>query len=52
MRIRQSLSQPYIPWTEMQVPWEVQELGAGVWGFWNNPAQELLLIAKRWIERM
>ena len=30
MRIRQSLPQPYIPWTGMQVPWKVQRLGAGV----------------------
>ena len=30
MRIRQSLPQPYIPQTGMQVPWKVQQLGAGV----------------------
>ena len=30
MRIRQSLPQPYIPQTEMQVPWKVQWLRAGV----------------------
>ena len=29
--------QPYIRWTEMQVPWKVQQLGAGVWGLWSNP---------------
>ena len=29
-RIRQSLLQPYIPWTGTQVPWKVQQLGAGV----------------------
>ena len=37
MRIRQSLLQPYIPWTGTQVPWRVQRLGAGVWGLWSNP---------------
>ena len=30
MRIRQSLLQPYISRTEMQVPWKVQQLGTGV----------------------
>ena len=30
MRIRQSLPQPYIPQTGTQVPWKVQQLGAGV----------------------
>ena len=30
MRIRQSLLQPYIPWTGMQVPWKAQWLGAGL----------------------
>jgi len=30
MRIRQSLLQPYIPWTGMLVPWKMQQLGAGV----------------------
>ena len=30
MRIRQSLMEPYIPWTGTQVPWKVQGLGAGV----------------------
>ena len=30
MRIRQSLLQPYIPRTGMQVSWKVQQLGAGV----------------------
>ena len=30
MRIRQSLLQPYIPWTGMQVHWKAQWLGAGV----------------------
>ena len=33
----QSLLQPYIRWTEMHVPWKVQQLGAGVWGLWSNP---------------
>ena len=37
MRIRQSLPQPYVPWTGTQVPWKVQRLGAGVWGLWSNP---------------
>ena len=37
MRIRQSLPQPYIPQTRMQVPWKVQQLGAGVQGLWSNP---------------
>ena len=30
IRIRQSLLQPYIPWTGMQIPWKAQWLGAGV----------------------
>ena len=21
----------------MQVPWKVQQLGAGIWGLWSNP---------------
>ena len=37
MRIRQSLSQPYIPRTGTQVPWTAQRLGAGVQGLWRNP---------------
>ena len=37
MRIRQSLPQPYIPQTGMQVPWKAQRLGAGVEGLWSNP---------------
>ena len=37
MRIRQSSPQPYIPQTRMQVPWKVQQLGAGVQGLWSNP---------------
>ena len=37
MRVRQSLLQPYIHWTGMQVPWKVQRLGAGVQGLWSNP---------------
>ena len=37
MRIRQSLLQPYISQTRMQVPWKVQQLEAGVWGLWSNP---------------
>ena len=30
MRIRQSLPQPYVPWTGTQVPWKAQQLGAGI----------------------
>ena len=30
MRIRQSLLQPYIPWTGTQVPWKAHQLGAEV----------------------
>ena len=30
MRIRQSLPQPHIPRTQIQVPWKAQWLGAGV----------------------
>ena len=30
VRIRQSLLQPYIPWTGTRVPWKAQWLGAGV----------------------
>ena len=37
MRIRQSLPQPYIPQTGMQVPWKAQRLRAGVDGLWSNP---------------
>ena len=37
MRIRQSLLQPYIPWTGMRVPWKAQWLGVGVWGMWSDP---------------
>ena len=37
MRIRQSLPQPYIPQTGMQVPWKAQQLGTGVWGLWTEP---------------
>ena len=37
MRIRQSLSQLYIPQTGTQVPWRVQRLGAEVQGLWSNP---------------
>ena len=37
MRIRQSLLQPYILQTGTQVPWKVQKLGTGVYGFWSNP---------------
>ena len=39
MRIRQSLLQPYIPQTGMQVPWKAQWLGAGVWGLWSDPRE-------------
>ena len=35
MRIRQSLLQPYIPWTGMHAPWKVQRLGAGVNGYYR-----------------
>ena len=37
MRIKQSLLQPYIPWTGRLVPWTAQQLGASVWGLWSNP---------------
>ena len=37
MRIRQSLSQLYIPQTGTQVPWSVQRLGTEVQGLWSNP---------------
>ena len=37
MRIRQSLLQPYIPWTGMQVLWKAQWLGAEVEGLQSNP---------------
>ena len=38
MRIRQSLLQPYVPWTGMRAPWgPSQWLGAGVWGVWSDP---------------
>ena len=37
LRIRQSLPQPYIPQTGMQVPWKAQQLGAGVWVLWTEP---------------
>ena len=37
MRIRQFLLQPCIPWTGMQIPWKVQQLGARVEGLWSNP---------------
>ena len=30
-RIRQSLPQPYIPWTGTRVPWKVKQLDLGVW---------------------
>ena len=30
MRIRQSLTQPYVPWIGMQIPWKAQGLGAEV----------------------
>ena len=30
MRIRQSLLQPYIPWTETLVPWKAQQIEAGI----------------------
>ena len=36
MRIKQSLPQPYIPWTGTWVLWKAQRLGAGVWGLWSN----------------
>ena len=31
------LEPSYIPWIGMQVPWKVQQLGAGVQGLWINP---------------
>ena len=31
------MPQPFIPLTEMQVPWKAQRLGAGVEGLWSNP---------------
>ena len=37
MRVRQSLPEPYMPQTGMLVPWKVQKLGTGVYGFWSNP---------------
>ena len=37
MRIRQSLSQPYLPRMGSRVTWKVQQLGAGVWGAWRDP---------------
>ena len=37
MRIRQTLPQPYVPWTGMQVPWSKQWLGAVAKGLWSNP---------------
>ena len=52
MRIRQSLLQPYIPWTGMRVPWKAQWLGAGVWGFGAIPGLGLLLTVERWINGM
>ena len=36
MRIRQSLLQPYISRTGMQVPWKVQWQEDKVWGMWIN----------------
>ena len=37
MRIRQCLSQPYIPRTGRRVSWKMKWLGAGVWGVWSDP---------------
>ena len=37
MKIRQFFLKPCIPWTGTQVPWKVQKLGTGVYGFWSNP---------------
>ena len=37
MRIRQSLPEPYIPWTGTLVPWKGQRLGSGVSGVWSDP---------------
>ena len=36
-RESQALPQPYIPQIGTQVPWKVQQLGAGVWGLWTEP---------------
>ena len=49
MRLRQSMPQPYIPWTGMQVPWKVQQLGIGVTGLQSNPRATA---AERLIEGM
>ena len=49
--IRQSLLQPYTPWTGMRVPWKVQrgwELESGECGV--SPGGGLLLTAERQIE--
>ena len=35
-RIRQSLPQPYIPWTRKRVPWKAQQQGTGVYGLERN----------------
>ena len=36
-RIRPSLPQLCIPWTGTWIPWEVQRMGAGVWGGCGDP---------------
>ena len=36
-RIRPSLPQLCIAWTGTCIAWEVQRLGAGVWGGWGDP---------------
>ena len=48
MRIRQSLLQPYMPRTGMQVPRKVQELEFRDYGMFLE--QGLLLTVDRWIE--
>ena len=39
MGSRQSLLQPYMPWTGTQVPWKAQQLGAEVQGLCSNPRE-------------
>ena len=41
MRIRQSLPQPCIPQTGVQVLCKVQWLGAGSWGLWSSPREKV-----------
>ena len=51
-RIRQSLLQPCVHQTGMQVPWKVQQLEAGVRDCRAIPGQGLLLTAERGIQEM